>query len=255
MSKKDNIVRELSAVFEVQQAEAIANVVTDAYQDLVKTSDFNELKAIVKQLAESQAEMQKSQVEMQKSQVEMQSSIIELQKSQVEMQNSLTEMQKSQTEMQKSLIEMQNEMRVLARRGGDTNKSLGGLSKSVAYALENEAYRHIPKLLAQRYDIHLHQKLIRTEVGGEEINLFGQGQRNGQDVLVVGETKLRLDERRRSKPGRKNIFDQLDDKSAAVRTVYPDMEQILLIITHYARPSTLKYAEEAGIIVIQSFEW
>jgi hypothetical protein len=213
MSKQENIVRELSAVFEVQQAEAIAKVVTAAYNDLVKTSDFNELKAIVQQLAEAQVEMKQAQVEMQK------------------------------------------EMRILAQRVGETNSTVGGLGMSMAYALENEAYRMMPGLLAEKYGIQLNKRLIRTEIAGEEINLFGQGQRNGDEILVVGETKLRLDERRRSKSGRKHFLDQLEAKAEAVRSVYPEPEIVLLVITHYARPSALKDAEEAGIIVVQSFEW
>lgn len=220
MSKQENIVRELSAVFEVQQAEAIAKVVTAAYNDLVKTSDFNELKAIVQQLAEAQVEMKQAQVEMKQAQVEM-----------------------------------QKEMRILAQRVGETNSTVGGLGMSMAYALENEAYRMMPGLLAEKYGIQLNKRLIRTEIAGEEINLFGQGKRNGDEILVVGETKLRLDERRRSKSGRKHFLDQLEAKAEAVRSVYPEPEIVLLVITHYARPSALKDAEEAGIIVVQSFEW
>lgn len=241
MSKQQNIVRELSAVFEVQQAEAIAKVVTAAYEDLVKTSDFNELKAIVKELATAQVEMKK----------EMQA----LATAQVRTELRVEELAQAQVEMKQAQVEMQKEMRILAQRVGETNSTLGGLGQSVAYALENEAYRMLPALLAEKYDIHLNQRLIRTDIGGEEINIFGRGQRDGQEVLVVGETKLRLDERHRSRLGRKHFFDQLEAKAQAVRTVYPEPELVLLIITHYARPSALQQAEEAGIIVVQSFEW
>ena len=44
----------LGRVFDQQQADVLAEVITAACQDLVKTSDFNELNAIVKELAEAQ---------------------------------------------------------------------------------------------------------------------------------------------------------------------------------------------------------
>ncbi len=48
------IKRKLKNVFNAQQADVLADVITAAYSDLVKTSDFNELKSIVKELAEAQ---------------------------------------------------------------------------------------------------------------------------------------------------------------------------------------------------------
>jgi len=46
--------QKLEQVFEKQQAAVLAEVVEAAYTDLVKTSDFNELKAIVAELAAAQ---------------------------------------------------------------------------------------------------------------------------------------------------------------------------------------------------------
>jgi len=48
------IKRQLQTVFDERQAQVLAKVIIDAYTDLVKTSDFNELKGIVKELAEAQ---------------------------------------------------------------------------------------------------------------------------------------------------------------------------------------------------------
>ncbi len=151
--------------------------------------------------------------------------------------------------------ETQKDIQTLTKQLGETNSTLGGLGQSMAYALENEAYRMLPALLAEKYGIEIHERLIRTEIEGEEINIFGRGQQNGQGILVVGETKLSLDGRRRSRQGQKTFFEQLQAKEEAVRKGYPDEEIVLLAITHYARTKVRKVAEEAGIIVVQSFEW
>src|SRR4030066_795337 len=44
----------LERVFDKPQAEVLTEVIQAAYNDLVKTSDFNELKEIVRDLAEAQ---------------------------------------------------------------------------------------------------------------------------------------------------------------------------------------------------------
>ena len=54
MIKEEELTRKFEAVFEVRQAVVLAEAITEAYTDLVKTSDFSELKAIVKDLAEAQ---------------------------------------------------------------------------------------------------------------------------------------------------------------------------------------------------------
>ena len=213
MQQQTKLTHKLNTVFERPQAVMLAEVITDAYNDLVKTSDFNELKSIVKELAQAQKELAEAQKETQ----------IEIKK--------------------------------LAQGLRETNGHLGGLGRSVAYALENEAYRMLPELLEKRYGIEMSERLVRTTIEGEEINIFGRGRRQGQDILLVGETKLRLDERRQKKRGQKGVFAQLAAKAEAVASAYPDIEIVLLLITHFARPSVLKHAEEQGIIVVQSFEW
>ena len=59
-----------------------------------------------------------------------------------------------------------------------TNSQVGGLGRSMAYALENEAYRHLPAYLAARHQLQVTQRFIRTEVGGKEINFFAEARRH-----------------------------------------------------------------------------
>jgi len=234
MLRQADVTRRLSTVFNQRQAQVLAEVVTEAYSDLVKTGDFNELKAIVKDLAEAQ------------------------QRTETRMEELAAAQQRTETRMEELSAAQQEtayQVGILARQLGETNSTVGGLGQSFAYALENEAYRMLPALLADQYDIHVTERFIRTYVAGEEINLFGRGQRAGKDVLLVGETKLRLDERRQGKSGHIAAFEQLVAKAEAVKTEYPDIEIVLVLITHFARPGVLEAAQERGIIVVQSFAW
>ena len=51
----ENMTRRFARVFAPEQATILAETIHDAYADLVKTSDFNKLKEIVRGLAQAQS--------------------------------------------------------------------------------------------------------------------------------------------------------------------------------------------------------
>lgn len=214
------MVNQLETVFKPRQATVLAEVITAAYNTLVKASDLAELKVIVRDLAQAQQRTEQQVA-------------------------ALTQAQQ-RTELQ---------MQRLAQVVEGTNRELGGLSRSMSYALENEAYRVLPALLRAQHGIEVEERIVRAEVGGKEINVFGRGKRAGQSVLIVGEVKLRLDERRGAPAAEAAALAELDEKVGVVRQTYPDATIVPLLVTHYARVAFLQRAQERGIIVVQSFEW
>lgn len=163
--------------------------------------------------------------------------------------NELKEIVRELSQEVKKLAEAQRrteeEIRKLAQSHRRLRGEVGGLSRSVAYALEDEAFRRLPEFLKSK-NIEVLQRMIRTEVAGEEINLFARIKRNGEEMLLVGEATLRLDDPSKLR--------QLKRKAALVETelgqrVFP------IIVTHFAKGTLLERAQKAGILVVQSFEW
>ncbi|HPK44260.1 MAG TPA: hypothetical protein PLV62_04700, partial [Spirochaetota bacterium] len=152
------------------------------------------------------------------------------------------------TEAQKRTEE---EVRKLAIGLHDTRVHLGGLSRSFGYAFENEAYRNLPKLLYDRYGYEVKERVVRAEVGGKEINFFGKAIKNGKEIYIVGESKVRLDEGQ----WRSEVFEYLQEKINAIREVYGDVPILPILVTHFATQGFIKEATQKGIIVIQSYEW
>jgi len=211
MATISEMTRTLTTVFDPGQAQVLAQVIHDAYDELVKTSDFRELKEIVRELAEAQKQTE-SKVSL--------------------LSDRMDEMAQALTQL---AIESKN-MRI----------ELGGISNSLGYSLENEAYRKLPKYLKDNHGIEITERMIRREVAGEEINFFGRGRRNGKPVLVVGETKFRLTS---------GDFAQLDRKLDAVKREYQSEEIVPLLVTHFASDREKERATNRGVIVAQSFEW
>jgi hypothetical protein len=54
MTNVEKLTQHFETVLDRRQSSVLAETITEAYNDLVKTGHFNELKAIVKDLAESQ---------------------------------------------------------------------------------------------------------------------------------------------------------------------------------------------------------
>ena len=230
------------------------------WEESVTKTEFNELKEIVQDLARKISKLTEAQ---EKTEVRL-NQLAEAQKQTEIRLNQLTEAQKqtefrvnklveTQEKMQQQLSELveaqkktEKEIAKLTRGLSRTRKDLGGLSRSVAYALENEAYRHLPSLLEKRFQIKLLERLIRTSIENEEINIFGKGRQNGKDIFLVGEAVLKLDDTAKLRAVWKKV--QLVKEQFGV-------DVVPILVTHFAKPSVLEKAQKAGIIVVQSFEW
>lgn len=228
---------ELKSAFEEHQAAAIARVmvkaVREGQRELVKAGDFNELKEIVRRIGIKMEELAEAQKRTEQ-RVE-------------ELAEAQRDTQKEVGRLDRALAELAAAMKSLAKTAEETKTQLGGLSLSMGYALENEAYRFLPGYLKE-HGIQVTEKFIRTEIEGEEVNLFARGTKNGREVLIVGESELRL-----SSVGKK--IKQLERKAVSLQKKFPAKEIIKVLVTYYAKPVVMEKAKEKGIIVVQSFEW
>jgi hypothetical protein len=91
--------------------------------------------------------------------------------------------------------------------------------------------------------------MIRQVVGEEEINLLVEARQGDEQVLLVGESKSRV-----------NLSDLgiLTAKIESVRENYYDLRGrriVPLLVAHFAPEKALAKAKQEGIILAPSFEW
>ncbi len=146
-------------------------------------------------------------------------------------------------EAQKRTEEEIRKLGVSLRR---TREQVGGLSRSIAYTLENEAYRMLPPFLKARHCIEVQDRMIRTEIRGEEVNLFARAKKNDHEVVLLGEAVLRLDDLGKLRKVKKKVKLASEEFS---QEVFP------VIVTHFAKTKVFEKAGEAGFLVVRSFEW
>ena len=215
-ARKTEIKTKLSRVFAEEQARVLTEVISEAYNELVKARDFNELKDIVKELAEAQ---KRTELRVEE----------------------LAEAQKRTEE----------ELRELVREHKKTRTQLGGISMTVGYRLEDEAYKSLPELLRRDMGLVVEGRLKRQFVTDRmgmkiEVNIIGEAKKNGRKVIIVGEGKSQL--------SKKGVDEFISKKLKRLEGVY---EEILPILITYmiSEPEVEDYAREKGIAIYYSYDF
>ena len=179
--------------FDKKQTRLLAEAMVEAYDDLVKTRDFNELKSLVRDIAVIQKELTTGQQrteqrveELTTAQQRTEQRLEKLTTAQQELtiaQNGLTNAQQRTEQRLEKLVETQQrteiELQQLIREHKDTRKQVGGLAITVGYRLEDMAYKALPSLLKRDFDLTVQSQLKRTYLTDNkdqelEVNITGQ---------------------------------------------------------------------------------
>ncbi len=164
---------------------AILEEIEKQQKERVTKDEFRELKEIVADLAEAQ----KKTEQRLNSLTQKVNELAEAQKKTEQRINELAEAQKKTEE----------EIYKLVKRMDMFEDRLEGISNSVGYSLENKAYKSLPKILSERHNITIINRLLRKYflVGKKniQINIYGHGKRNGEDIVIIGECKVRPSKR------------------------------------------------------------
>lgn len=142
----------------------------------------------------------------------------------------------------------EKELQKLTKAVVHLQSEVGGLSNRFGYILEDRAIKTLPRLLKQDFNIEI-KTMIRDcieydEKHFDEINILGYGQKDNQDILVIGEAKYEL--------ANKHIHQflvMLDRiKTVKKESLFP------LFVCASADPSVRKYAEGLGIKLYYSYQ-
>jgi hypothetical protein len=213
--------RKLGREFTEPQATLLAEVIHDAYSDLVHTSDFNELKEIVRELAQAQFRTERR--------------LEELAQAQFRTERRVEELTQAQSRTERSIEKLAQQV--------------GGLSDRIGGDLEDSAYIVLFDLLKREFGWQvgeLKRSWQRWDGQEEEVDIFGEARDPGRPDLriwIVGETKFNLtlkDVKR---------FTQKVDRARQNLTgeVYP------VCFCYRARPEVQQAVKEAGYHLVYSY--
>jgi len=204
-------------VFSPEQSEVLSEVINDAYSELVKTSDFNELKDIVKYLGAKMGDLAEAQRQLAEAQKQTEKKVEELAEAQ------------KQTE---------KELRELVVEHKETRRQLGGLSQDVGYGLEDKAMPYMVDFVKKNYGIDAElvkrKNIVYPNGKYDELNIYVEGTKQGKKVFVIGECK--------SQPSKKDA-DKFHQVYERVKTAL-DGEIFLFMVGYSFDPTIENYIEE-----------
>jgi hypothetical protein len=202
---------------------AILEEIERQREETVTKSEFDDLREIVGELALAQKQTEQVLKELAEAQKQ-------------------SEIKLSRLEV--ALNRLTDTVQDLVKEHSKTRAQLNGLSTTVGFVLENEAYKSLPALLMQEFGLEVQGKLLRkyvTDKKGEqiEVNIIGEAVRNGNHFVIIGESKSQL--------SRNKIAEFLNKKLKRLEGVFAG-ELFPILITHMiSQPDVADYALQQGI--------
>ena len=285
MLNTSDLKRKLESAFSEDQVTTLTEVLLEYQAGLATSVDMQDLKDAVKvlteaqartetrmeELAEAQARTEKRMEELAEAQARTEKQVKELTEAQARTETRMEELAEAQARTEKRMEELavvqtrteerlgylteaqtrtEETLNKLVLDHDNTRKQLGGLSNTVGYTLENAAYRTLPALLETDYDIIVQDKLTRTYLRDNrgrsvEVNIFGRGNKNGRDVIILGESKSQL--------SANHIDHFISNRLAHLKPLYENV--FPLLITHMTSSENVEaYAKERGIALYYSYQ-
>jgi len=144
----------------------------------------------------------------------------------------------------------EEEVKKVAKGLRETRHMVGGLSDTVGYSLEDRAIKSLPQLLREQYQIEVKGRLVRKFIKynglKDEVNIFGEAERDGRSLYILGEAKARLSKKHIDK------FLKRIQRLKFYKVITED--NFMFFVTYSAEPEIEKYAKDKGIEIIWSYE-
>jgi len=198
-------------------------------EERVTRKEFQELRDIVKELAQAQRRTEER--------------VNELAQAQRRTEERVNELAQAQRKTEEEIARLTGEVITL-------KKEVGGLAHTVGYRLEDEAMKALPEILKKEMNMgimgRLRRDFIETKRGKfVEVNIWGEGKVDGKDYIIIGEAKTQL---------KKSDIDSFIRKAEEIKKFVPG-EQVRILVTYIASPPVRRYAEEKGIKLYFSYEF
>ncbi len=187
------------------RAEVLSEVIYDSYNALVRADDFNELKGIVKELAEAQQRTEQRVEDLAETQQRTEQRVEELAEAQQRTEQRVEELAEAQQRTEQRVEELaesqqhtEHALQQLARQMGGLARQVGGMSDRMGGDLEEVAAIMVHDVLEREFGWQIDELDRAWQMWNgeeEESDVFGQAHdplRPDTTLWIVGEVKFNL---------------------------------------------------------------
>ena len=200
----------------------------------------------MEELSEAQKRTEQRLAELSEAQKRTEQRLAELSEAQKHTEERLEKLAVRMEELSEAQKRTEESLFKLTHRVELVEDRLEGISDSVGYSLENEAFKALPALLQERHGIAVQGRLVRRYIGERQLNIFGRARRDGQELVVVGECKVR--------PSRKEV-----DRFLKITQRLADQlgwdHMIRLFVAHDFPPTVEEHLRDRDVLVFWSYEF
>jgi len=166
------------------------------------------------------------------------------------LEEAVTALAEAQRHFEERLARLEESQQRTEKRLSSLEKHVGGITHTIGYALENAAYRALPRLLQQDYGIQvleaLRRETLRLPDGTVvEVNILGKIKHGDTVKTLVGESKSQLSRRhiRRFLRSLRRLREKFGE-------IFP-----LMVAHAAAEPDLKEHARAHGVAVYFSYEF
>jgi len=222
----------------------------------VERKDFDELKGEVTKLTISVDRLAEAQVKTEQKVEKLEESVDKLAVAQAKTEQKVGRLEESVDKLAVAQAKTEQKVEELAMAQAKTEQAIkhlsiniSGLSDTIGFGLEDIARTVVPGYLERHENIYI-EELQRgfIEVDGveREIDLFGECNRDGEAILIIGEVKSRIYEGE-VKKFVSNVINPIR-KSEKERRIYP------LMFGYVIHPSAQRLAKAEGVHLVASYQ-
>jgi len=208
----------------------------------VERKDFDELKGEVTKLTISVDRLAEAQAETGQKVGRLEESMAKLAEAQAKTEQKVGRLEESVDKLAVAQAKTEQAIKHLSI-------NISGLSDTIGFGLEDIARTVVPGYLERHENIYI-EELQRgfIEVDGveREIDLFGECNRDGETILIIGEVKSRIYEGE-VKKFVSNVINPIR-KSEKERRIYP------LMFGYVIHPSAQRLAKAEGVHLVASYQ-
>ncbi|MCL0079013.1 hypothetical protein M1O54_00415 [Dehalococcoidia bacterium] len=229
--------------------EAMIAVVDERVKEIrVTREDFSELKGIVGDLAHSHNQLREVVTELAQGHRELVQSHNELREVVTELAQGHRELVQSHNELRGAVGELAQAQARTEKAVANLAHQVGRMSDTLGYGLEDLGEWVLPAYFERAYGITGVERCIRRFIKVDrkevEVNLYAEGKRNGEAVVLLGESKNRI--------GRTEVKKFVAHLRVLERVL--DKPAFRFLFGFWAHPSAERLARENNIEVISSYQ-
>ncbi len=264
--------------------KVIVTIVDDRTKDIrVTREDFNELRAIVTEVASTQRELTQAQARTEEKVGRLEGAVARLAEAQTRteervgrLEDALARLAEAQAKTEERVGRLEDAVAKLAEAQARTEERVGRLEDAVAklaqaqtrtekaltnltqeirrmsdtlgYGLEDLGEWVLPAYFERTYGIsgveRCTRKFIKVDRKEIEVNLYAEGEREGEPIVLLGESKNRI---------RESEVKKFVKHLKVLEDVF-DKPVFRFIFGFWAHPSAERLAKESGIEVICSYQ-